>query len=40
MCRAFQDVEVIASKAYHASGVVTVTIIFDVSSTSHLLELY
>lgn len=29
--RILADVELIATKAYHASGIITVTIIYDVS---------
>jgi hypothetical protein len=35
---AFEDVEVVASKAYHASGVVTVTIVFDYTAYVLVLD--
>jgi hypothetical protein len=38
--RALRSVEVIATKAYHPSGVVTVTIIYDVSKITILGSLF
>ena len=37
---ALRNVELIASKAYHASGVVAVTVIYDVSDLSQSEELF